>query len=422
LGKYREVLREFSSYYAGNNGDRKMSKMYCSESQSIVSVSHAPDYRRLGGSSSDIGGPFFSTKLKWGVTPAKVHLQGDLTPSDAGWKSGGVLVPSIFETESRGGAYGTPALLAGTAPPAESESSMLAKGATAISRVAPTNPVWDGASALAELYSAKEFLRPPLTNSKTGKYISTRDDLKEVNTAGEFLNIQFGYIPTASDILEFRHTAEHSEKILSALEKGSGQVIRRNYEFPVQELAPRGPYTGSAFPVFLGGGQPTVYEVGLGTWRLQYTRTQSQRFSGAFTYHLPHKGTWRRKIAELDHLYGFRPGVDTAWNAVPNSWLADYYGNMGDVLKNITSFAQDGLVMKYGYLTSVTEDVGQWTWSYPIRRKGDRNAWSSYSGSAQHTCKVITRMPANPFGFGPTGVPLTGRQKAIVAALGLSRV
>lgn len=422
MGKFRELTQRYTSEYGGNNGTATPSRLYTTESQTITSVSHAPDYRRLGDSSSDIGGPFFSAKLKWGGLPAPVSLQGDLTPSDFGWKTKGVLVPGGLEPEMRAGAYGTAAAVIATGPPAESESSMLAKGATAISRVAPTNPVWDGASALAELYGAKELLRPPLTNSKTGKFISERKDLQHVNTAGEFLNIQFGYIPTASDILAFRNTAEHSEKILSQLERDSGRLIRRQYEFPEQELPARGPYMNSDFPVMLGGAIPTAYEVGRGSWSLQYRRVQSQRFSGAFTYHLPPKGTWRRKIADLDHLYGVRPGVDTAWNAVPNSWLADYYGNMGDVLKNVSSFAQDGLVLKYGYLTSVTEDIGTWTWSYPIRRLGDRNAWSTYSGSFQHSSKILTRMPANPFGFGPTGVPLTGRQKAIVAALGLSRV
>jgi len=125
---------------------------------------------------------------------------------------------------------------------------------------------------------------------------------------------------------------------------------------------------------------------------------------------------------ELDRLYGVVPGIDTAWNAVPFSWLADYYGNMGDVMQNITAFAQDGLTLVYGYITSVTEIQGRYTWSYPVRLKGARNAWSSQTGSLEYSVRTIRRIPANPFGFGPTGVPLTGRQKAIVAALGLSRV
>jgi hypothetical protein len=362
-------------------------------------------------------------KLKWGGLPAPIALQGDLTPSDFGVRSKGILVPPILDQEMRTGAYGTPVLLESLNPGAESESSMLAMGATAISRVAPTNPVWDGASAIAEMYGEGKLLpKTPLANSK-GHILNSKGDLKDFNIANEFLNIQFGYLPLASDILSLRDTAEKSEKILSQLEKDSGRTIRRQYEFPEQELAGRGPYgdTGS-YPVMLGGAVPSAYEVGRGTWSLSYKRTRSRRFSGAFTYHLPPKGTWRRKMSELDHLYGVRPGIDTAWNAVPFSWLADYYGNMGDVLKNITAFAQDGLVLKYGYLTSVTEDLGTWNWDYPVRRDGDRNTWTTYRGTMQISCRTVNRVPANPYGFGPTGVPLTGRQKAIVAALGLSRV
>jgi hypothetical protein len=318
----------------------------------------------------------------------------------------------------------------------ESESSARAYGATAISRVAPTNPVWDGASAIAELYGAGVPLKAPFATKSSlvvdrkpekaplsgvlGHLPSNVDDLKAINLGGEYLNIQFGYAPTVSDIATLRDTARRSEKILAQLERDSGKAIRRSYQFPEEELPARGPYSGGGFPMFLGGTTPTAYEVMQGTWRLTYKRTRSRKFSGAFMYHLPPKGTWRRKISELDALYGVRPGIDTAWNAVPFSWLADYFGNTGDVLKNITAFAQDGLVLKYGYITTVTEDVGTFVWDYPVRRQGDRNAWSSASGTCQLSIKTISRWPANPFGFGAAPGSLSDRQLAIVAALGLS--
>jgi len=403
--KFREVPQKFVSRFTGNHGDVTYSQVYSTEVQKILSVSHAPSHRLLGQSDSDIGGPFFSNKIKWSGAPSKVALQGDLTPSSSGWKSEGVLVPPTVELNFRNGTYGSPAALASVTPAAESESSMIASGATAISRVAPTNPVFDGATALAELYSAKGLMELP---GKSG------------NPGSIYLNVSFGVEPSASDIVSLADTAQRSEKILSQLEKDSGKSIRRKYEFPEEKISTGGYTTFGEFPTFLGGGTPSAYEVGIGGHTVTTTTTRTKRFAGAFTYHLPPKGTWRRKVSELDALYGVRPGIDTAWNAVPFSWLADYYGNMGDVLKNVTAFAQDGLILKYGYITSRTETLINFSWSYPVRLDGARNSWSTLAGSMQMNISSLTRMPANPFGFGPTGVALTGRQKANLAALGIS--
>jgi hypothetical protein len=300
----------------------------------------------------------------------------------------------------------------------ESDNSLIVKGTTAIARSAPTSPVWDGATALAELYGGG-VLKPPYA-TKQNTLPKNFGEIREVNPANEFLNYQFGYAPTASDILALRDAAKNSEKILAQLERDSGKVIRRKYEFPGETLASRTEESRS-YPVYLGGGQPTIYECSAVFVSMQSKTVRTNRFSGAFTYHLPPKGTWGRKIAELDHLYGIRPGIDTAWNAVPFSWLADYWGNMGDVLQNVTAFAQDGLVMKYGYITSHTETTTTWQWSYGVSLESNPGVYTTRSGTSQQVSTSLTRMPASPFGFGPTGVPLSGRQKAIVAALGLSR-
>lgn len=420
--KFREVTKVYQSEFSGNHGNFTTSASRCTESQSILSTSHNPEYRRLGRTSSDVGGPFFSNKMKWSGTPSAVSLQGDVVPSNTGWKSRGVLIPPFVLDQSKVGVYGSESSLASWMPAQASEAQQLAAGATAISRVAPTNPVWDGATSLAELYSAKGFFKAPFAN-KDGHLPTSLSDLQDLfkprGIAGEYLNLEFGVAPTASDILSLRDAAQESEKIIAQLERDSGKSIRRSLELPAVQVAESEGYQGT-FPTFLGGGTPTAYEVGMGTMWLKSKTMRTQKFSGAFTYHLPPKGTWRRKIAELDAVYGIRPGIDTAWNAVPFSWLADYFGNAGDVLKNITSFAQDGLVLRYGYLTTVTETIWTCTWNYPIRRDGDRNVWSSYTGTMQCSFRTLNRMPANPFGFGPTGMPLTGRQQAIVAALGVS--
>jgi hypothetical protein len=407
--KSRRVVRTFSCQTAGLSGNATYTSEYTANTQRMTTTNNAPEHLRLGGD-RDIGGAFFSQKLTWGAMPGPIHLQGDLSNNPGpnnGWQSIGVLVPGILSSEMGITAYSADGdAFQAIMPAAESESSLEAKGTTAISRVIPTSPVWDGATAIAELYGSGIPLKPPGLSGNVG---------------GEYLNIHFGIVPTVSDIAAMRKTAQQSEKILAQLERDSGKSVRRKYEFPPEDLSPRGPFTGSGdFPTMLGGRTPTAHEVGRGTWRLDYKRTRTRRFSGAFTYHLPPTGTWMRKISELDALYGVAPGLETAWNAIPFSWLADYYANTGDVLKNITAFGQDGLVLRYGYITSVTEDVGTWTFEYPVRRFGGGNEWSIYSGTCQHSAKSVMRLPANPFGFGLSGLGTSPRQMAILAALGIS--
>lgn len=420
MEKFREVPVTYACNFSGNHTHQTYSRDYYTEVQRLVSISHAPLHRQLGRSQSDIGGPFFSTKMKWSGLPAKVRLQGDLSPSDNGWKSEGILVPPGVETQMRLGWSGSVASLNSRGPAPQSDNAMWIKGSSAISRCLPTSPVLDAASSIAEMYGAGVITTPYA--AKSGKLPSNKKELGEINTAKEFLNYQFGYAPLARDILTLRDTMQRSDEILAQLERDSGKPIRRSYKFPVEDVSSNSGSDGTAFPIFMGGAGPTVYEVGLGEARWSTSVTREYRFAGAFTFYLPPKGTWRRKLYEADRLYGLVPGLDTGWNALPFSWLADYYGNFGDVMENLTAFAQDGLVMKYGYITCRTQDLVRYTWSYPVRLDGARNAWSNQSGSVERVFSHTQRMPANPYGFGPTGVPLSGRQKAIVAALGLSRV
>jgi hypothetical protein len=241
--------------------------------------------------------------------------------------------------------------------------------------------------------------------------------------ADDYLNYQFAIAPTISDAQSLRRAARESERIIAQLERDSGKSVRRSYEFP-EETRTVSEGTSSFGAEMLGGGTPTAYEFQPlnGSVRQVSTYTTSRRFTGAFTYHLPPKGTWRRKIAQLDAVYGIRPGIDTAWNLVPFSWMADWYGNMGDVISNLQSFAIDGNVLKYGYITSRTQRVIRYSGSVPVRTYGSYNEWSLYQFNAELSFTVLQRIPANPFGFGLTGGELTPRRIAILAALGLGRV
>lgn len=284
--------------------------------------------------------------------------------------------------------------------PPVSTAEMHAAGATAISRVAPTNPLVDLSTSLAELY--REGL--PSLPGRGG------------NIGGEYLNYQFGIAPLASDIADLRQVASQSEALLAQYARNSGKHVRRRYSFPEE--------VSTTTQVSTNRGPNTVGNVGIPSFlaqpgTLSQTTTTYKRmwFAGAFTYHLPAEGLGR-KLAELDHLYGLVPGVDTLYQLTPWSWLVDYFLNVGDVIENINAFAANGLVMPYAYVMAERRIVTRSTLQFKVWN-GSRFVDTSVSDTVEFVAK--RRIPATPFGFGLSVGDLTNKQWSILAALGISR-
>jgi hypothetical protein len=273
-----------------------------------------------------------------------------------------------------------------------------AAGTTAIARVAPTNPLVDLSTSVAELY---------------------REGLPQVagvaqNPGGEYLNIMFGWVPLVGDGTAYMDVARRADALLEQHERDSGRWIRRGYNFEDQVDSTTSTQT-NAVPALLGVSPSGLVVPGTRTiTRTTITRTW---FSGAFTYYLPRTG-WRRRVSELDYLYGIRPGIDTAWQLTGYSWLVDYFTNVGDVMKNLTAFGQDGLVMPYGYIMRERMCIHEETWSGALYIGGVAKPAIITS---QKTYKTQQRRLATPFGFGVNLDGLTGRQVSILAALGISR-
>jgi len=326
-----------------------------------------------------------------------------------------VLVPSQVDYLTRPGRFGSGTGISSAMNMAvDSQSQAEAMGSTAIARCNPTSPVFDGSTAVAELVSG-------IPGLPGGSFVNGGRGNFAQSVAGDYLNYQFAVAPTVGDVQKLRDAARESEKIIAQLERDSGKQVRRSYEFPSQSSsADEGTYAFA--PLFLGGLQPTAYEVGTGSVTQSSTYVTSRKFAGSFTYHLPPKESWRGQIARMDAVYGVRPGIDTAWNLVPFSWMADWYGNMGDVLKNLQSFGADGNVLNYGYITSRSERTIRFVGNCQYRPVGSGAAWSNYAFSWEMVFTTLERYPANPFGFGVSGAALTPRRIAILAALGIGQV
>lgn len=348
------------------------------------------------GSTANVGGPFLVKGTEYhSSTPRHV-----VTPGSGLFQNRSCDVPLLAFTRS--GSF--PVLNA------SSDSQMNAFGTTAIARVLPTNPAVSVSQFLGELGAdgiprmiGRGFLR-----ERAHRLRSVGD---------EYLNVEFGWKPFVSDVVGIATTIRDAQKILDQYERDSGRNIRRRYYFPTEysssESVVMGKYPACNLDLSFYDSSGTL------TTR---SETQTDRwFSGCFTYHLE-TGVNRyqrmvRASQEANRLLGTRLTPETVWNLAPWTWAADWFGNFGDVVRNVSAFQNDGLVMKYGYMMERKTS----TTTYTLSGFRMKNSPSSLSVSQSFKTTTKKRTIATPYGFGLNLSSFTPRQWAILGALGLSR-
>lgn len=287
--------------------------------------------------------------------------------------------------------------------PALSDSALDAMGTTAIARTEPTAPAFDLATAIGELRSDGI---PNIPGPEM------REQVKHARTAGDnYLNLEFGWFPLVRSVQEFATAVNNSDSILRKYQEGANRVIKRSYEWPVLDEQQFYETKFAAFPSdagqFTGGGRMNQ-------------RTRKTWFEVDYIYYLPTGGSTTDKIRRYGSYARKLIGVDLSpevlWNLAPWSWAADWFGNTGDMIHNISAIGNDGLVMRNGYIMShnryLTRDSGQ------IARSAGRPPTFQIK---ERLVETKVRRGATPLGFGVSYAGLSLKQKAIIAALGLSR-
>jgi len=309
-----------------------------------------------------------------------------------------------------------------------SEADLLAAGTSAIRSTLPTNPISDLPTAIGELISDG---LPELIGSKI-KY-GTR--VSSSSVADEYLNGVFGIQPFFRDLQNFAYAVTRADALIAQYASNSGKLIRRRLNIREENSHDSAVVDNNdGYARFI---RPLSY-IGLGNWTTpayggysgvrEDTLTSSTKtwFSGAYTYYLPEvsidgSGQLARDLAEARYLYG---GItaSTVWNLIPYSWAADWFTNAGDVVRNLDAFANDGLVLAWGYV------MEQHTVTERRTLRGALLAGTPVEGSQLPS--VITtdfsvirrrRRKATPFGFGFDMGTLSLRQKSILGALAASR-
>lgn len=296
-----------------------------------------------------------------------------------------------------------------------SEVDIDAAGTTAIALVLPTNPVAGLATFFGELREGFPRIIGSTLFEKGGKL---------GNKVGEeYLNYSFGWAPMVSDFKKWLHSIRHADRIWKQFQRDAGRRVRRRYYFPetteviLDDVS--SPVPSKNGPVdknfWRGDASKLLYPL----YR-NITLKRRRWFSGSFTYYLQDNPAavkrWNQDLQRLDKLYGVKITPDVIWNLTPWSWAADWFGNTGDIIHNMTKFSQDGLVMPYGYM------MEQSILRAEYRMKDLKPTGFDIPDLTQVFTRTIKyRRRATPFGFGLDPVSFTPFQLSILTSLGLSR-
>lgn len=363
-------------------------------------------------SDADTGGPFLTRKYTVDSFVNEQHFVSRLyVTSTADW---------VFEYQ---GPVHVPVTGTDTAMPSYPSGDLKSEGTTAIARCAPTNNVGAALNALIELRT--EGL-PKLFGATLWK---ERTSL--ARSAGEeYLNKEFGWAPLVSDMKGLLFNIANAHTIMNQYERDSGRVVRRRFNFPIEESTTSqavraanvqisGAVPGSDFPGF----PSSVLDTGGTLYKTTHTMRKVW-FSGAFTYHLP--TGYKSRVAMIESaqrartLLGLRLTPEVVWNATPWTWAIDWFSNAGDVVANLSRWASDGQVLKYGYVMEhyTIKHV------YTQERLGVNSTIVQGSVSPAPISVMVEqkrRVKATPFGFNVDWPSFSPRQIAIAVALGLTK-
>lgn len=286
-------------------------------------------------------------------------------------------------------------------------------GATAIARTLPTNPLAGLGQFLGELRQLPKL--PDVINWRTRALNFRKANWGSNLRKGsdEYLNYMFGWLPFVKDVKDGCKAVRDADKTMRQYQRDSGRNVRRKYKFPDEKKV-------EITDLGVGYGAPTLDTYlysSPGKLTRTVTTTRKVWFRGCYTYYLPKEGTLANVEAHAAKLFGLRITPHLLWQLAPWSWAADWLTNFGDVVKNMSAFANDGLVLRYGYMMETST----------VKTEYALAGLTLYGGKPinlvqSFTTTVKRRIKATPYGFGFDPGTFTARQWSIIAALGINRI
>jgi len=295
-------------------------------------------------------------------------------------------------------------------------------------RTNPLAPKGNTAQALIELVKdplslvGKQFIdwKSGVSNKSLGHVLG-----------GEWLNFQFGVAPTVEDFVKAVNVLLDIDRLVAKLKAEAARPVRRKAVLKDETTMTSTQNTGIGYGALghWGGVGAGDFLPGENTLVKTTITREKVWFVGKYMYFLPTGPMSDVRIKSM--VAGINPTLHVLWAVTPWTWLAGWFSNVNDVVKNISSNMTDNLVCRYSYLMQETETRIIWTeHSSYLKWKGNNGSPGYFSGtdkgSASASCILTSTTKRrvggrNPFGL-YVGLPqLTAWQTSILAALGLTR-
>lgn len=279
-------------------------------------------------------------------------------------------------------------------------------GAEAFRKMKPTKPSMSG---LNSLYELREF---PAT------ILGLKKRVKSMKDAGDYhLNLQFGWLPLISDVKKLINDQQKIQKRLDWLLRNNGRPVRIKKE--IADFSYNGTEDGEAWGIVIPNGFNLVKSTP--RYRRNVDVIDKIWASAQWRFFLPEgpkNPEYKHKL--LMRLYGNQITPSVLYNAIPWSWLVDWFSNVGDIVENFDAGVADRLAAEYFYVMRNTgiRSVVFAECDY-MRKNGEI---VHMTGTALTESYVKTRLAGDPFGFSTNPNGLNASQLAILGALGMSRL
>lgn len=419
---YMDLWRPWVDYKTVTNSDPSwIGKSYLMGGQNTDSESHDSwNKHRKGKFHGDLGGPFFTQK--WWVelsSSGPAHLYGETwdRPDDI-YPGGSRRIAVSYDGPIM---PMFPGYMQFPTWSYSSEDDLNELGTTAISRCSPSNPSVDLAVTIGEL--VHEGL-PKAIGATLRSLKSLTGQQRRQALGHEYLNVEFGWKPLINDLTDFAQVVLRVNDAFKQYERDSGRMVRRGYDFPeIKDTKIQTVQTNVSPWTDIGsGGWIEDSLVNKGHVVRTETLERRQWFRGAFAYYVPPPdgsviNSIQRAVIQARKTLGLSLTPDVLWNLAPWSWGLDWFGSTGDLIENWTDWAVDNQVLLYGYMMEHTLCKYTYTFMGPTGLKPA----SAHVPHVSFVTETKQRRKATPYGFGLRMEELSTRQKAIVAALGISR-
>jgi hypothetical protein len=246
-------------------------------------------------------------------------------------------------------------------------------------------------------------MKPSLSNSlsMTNFLLELREfsDLKDIfkdfdltslrkfrkGISGDFLNYSFGWMPTISDFKAIYESCVSFEKLLRDYKSRSGSQQVRHFQKILPDI------TEQRYP-----GTPNAPHT-----ELLCKRTISNRVYNAtmkFTYSIEGIDQGFDKLRAVMDVFGLKFGMAVIWEAIPYSFLIDWFLNVGDYLGQFDTDALNSVVHVIDFCHSYTANIND---DWYLKNWGTH--WHNFG---VHDCRLYKRIrciPDTKFGFMGTG-------------------